>query len=78
MEVLDNTNKSIIRNTEISGEQLLKLLENEEITVYEDIQGSKIFVNWNFSTKHWEIHHTTNLYHSLRRVERSAGWYCSS
>jgi hypothetical protein len=69
MEVLDNTNKSIIRNTEISGEQLLKLLENEEITVYEDIQGSKIFVNWNFSTKHWEIRPKSINGHLLNMVD---------
>jgi hypothetical protein len=36
----------LIRLDEISDEKLLDIF-NSEITVYEDIQGSKIYVNWN-------------------------------
>ena len=37
----------LIRLNEISDEQLMNELFESEMVVYEDVQGSKIYVNWN-------------------------------
>lgn len=66
---MENNQKGIIRHTDLSGEQLLKLLQNEEIIVYEDVQGSKIWVNWNFATGDWDIRPKSPNGHVLNMVD---------
>lgn len=53
MEIIKS--KGIIRHTEISSKQLLNLLEKEELLVYEDIQGAKIWCSYNKVLKTWDI-----------------------
>ena len=36
----------LIRNTQIEAEKFIDLISNDEIIVYEDVQGSKIWVNY--------------------------------
>jgi hypothetical protein len=38
--------KNLIKNTEIDANEFVNLLNNEEIIIYESIQGSKIWVNY--------------------------------
>lgn len=53
MEIIKT--KGLIRHTDLSPEQFLKLLKEKQIIVYEDIQASKIWCNYNKLTKSWEI-----------------------
>lgn len=67
MEIIKS--KGIIRHTELTGQQLLNLLENEEILVYESIQGSKIWVNYNTFTQDWDIRPSSVNNHKLNMVD---------
>lgn len=67
MEIIKS--KGIIKHTDITGEQLLTLLQNEEILVYESIQGSKIWVNYNTFTRDWEIRPSSISNHKLNMVD---------
>jgi hypothetical protein len=46
-----------LNKEDISAERLIKLLQTENILVYEDVQGSKIWANWNGSE--WSIRQKT-------------------
>ncbi len=53
MEIIKS--KGLIRHTDLSSEQFLKLLTEQPIIVYEDIQAAKIWCSYNNSEKTWEI-----------------------
>lgn len=53
MEIIKQ--KGLIRHTDLTSTQFLKLLTEQPIIVYEDIQASKIWCSFNKLTKTWEI-----------------------
>ncbi len=62
---IEQRKKQLVKNTDLSAEQFLKLIQNEEIQVFEDVQASKIFVSYNKSEQDWEIRQNSVTGHIL-------------
>jgi len=65
----------LVRSTELNSEQFLKLIQNEELVVQEDIQGAKLWISYNKSKMDWEIRPKSTTGHVLNMVDYATQKY---